>query len=102
MKRRFLAITICVAIISLAVFTGMGLGQEEKAGGKWAGVDETVVEKFAEAAGRPSRPPYINVGEGDMLLFCFLTAGTIGGFVAGYCFRMLFSEGTKGQSKKGR
>ncbi len=64
----------------------------EEPEGKWSGVDETVVEKFADEAGRPARDPYINVGEGDMLLFCFLVAGAIGGFVGGYYFRILFKE----------
>ena len=56
----------------------------------WSGVDETVVEKYAEAAGHPARKPYINTDQGDLLLFFFLIAGTAGGFVAGYCFRELF------------
>ncbi|MGD0900503.1 MAG: hypothetical protein ABR915_21940 [Thermoguttaceae bacterium] len=59
-------------------------------GGGWKGVDETVVEKFAEEAGRPAREPYINTDQGDLLLFLFLTAGAIGGFIAGYTFRGLF------------
>ena len=57
---------------------------------KWQGVDESVVEKYAAAAGRPSRPPFINTDQGDLLLFFFLIAGAAGGFVAGYCFRELF------------
>ena len=57
---------------------------------KWKGVDETVVEKFAEQAGRPPRKPFINTDQGDILLFAFLVAGMIGGFVAGYSFRTLF------------
>lgn len=56
----------------------------------WAGVDETVVEKYATAAGRPARAPWINTGQGDLLLFCFMIAGAGGGFLAGYCFRSLF------------
>lgn len=56
----------------------------------WAGVDETVVEKYASAAGHPARAPWINTDHGDLLLFCFLVAGAGGGFVAGYCFRSLF------------
>jgi hypothetical protein len=32
----------------------------------------------------------INTDQGDLLLFFFLVAGTVGGFVAGYCFRELF------------
>lgn len=59
----------------------------------WAGVDETVVEKFAHEAGRPPREPLINTDRGDLLLFVFLTAGAVGGFVAGYCYRALFPPG---------
>jgi len=58
--------------------------------GEWSGVDETVVEKFAEQAGRPSSKPLINTDQGDLLLFFFLVAGTVGGFVGGYYFRELF------------
>lgn len=57
---------------------------------EWKGVDETVVEKFAEEAGRPSREPFINTDQGDILLFMFLLAGAVGGFAAGYFFRALF------------
>ncbi len=56
----------------------------------WAGVDEKVVEKFAHEAGRPPREPLINTDRGDLLLFVFLVAGAVGGFVAGYCYRALF------------
>jgi ABC-type cobalt transport system substrate-binding protein len=57
---------------------------------RWQGVDETVIEKFAEEAGRPPRQPYINTEQGDLLLFLFLLAGATGGFIAGYTFRGLF------------
>lgn len=56
----------------------------------WAGVDEKVVEKFAQEAGRPPREPLINTDRGDLLLFVFLVAGAAGGFIAGYCYRALF------------
>ncbi|MHB9096203.1 MAG: cobalt transporter [Syntrophales bacterium] len=56
----------------------------------WSGVDETVIEKFAEKAGRTAREPFINTDQGDMLLFVFLLAGIIGGFIGGYSFRTLF------------
>ncbi len=59
---------------------------------KWSGVDETVVEKYAKEHGREARDPLINTDQGDMLLFVFLLAGAIGGFAAGYYWRML-SEG---------
>lgn len=95
MKKCFAILT--VAAVALLVTAVPPNADEEEGGGgeKWSGVDETVVEKFAEEAGRPSRDPYINVGEGDMLLFCFLIAGVIGGFVLGYYFRILFKEDRK-------
>lgn len=62
----------------------------------WSGVDKTVVEKYARAAGRPPRKPYINTDQGDLLLFMFLLAGVSGGFVAGYYFRELFPPKKQG------
>lgn len=59
---------------------------------KWPGVDETVVEKIAREHGRPSRDPFINTDQGDLLLFVFLVAGAVGGFAAGYWWRALVAE----------
>lgn len=59
---------------------------------KWSGVDETVVEKFASEAGRKAWVPFINTDQGDLLLFVFLLAGVVGGFVLGYFYRKLFSK----------
>lgn len=56
---------------------------------KWPGVDETVIERFAEEHGREAKEPLINTDQGDLLLFVFLLAGAIGGFVAGYYWRTL-------------
>ena len=70
----------------------------------WPGVDESVVEKFAREHGRASREPLINTDQGDLLLFVFLLAGTIGGFAAGYYWRVLL-EGkatAKGNGKEKR
>jgi ABC-type cobalt transport system substrate-binding protein len=67
---------------------------------KWPGVDETVVEKVAREAGRPPREPIINTDHGDLLLFCFLVAGAIGGFILGYCFRALFPPRGRGKDEK--
>ncbi|MDD4892135.1 MAG: cobalt ABC transporter permease [Phycisphaerae bacterium] len=58
----------------------------------WAGVDDRVVGKFATEAGRPPVEPRIS---GDLLLFFFLLAGAVGGFVAGYVFRGLFPPRAK-------
>ena len=32
----------------------------------WPGVDETVIEKFAEKAGRKASEPFINTDRGDL------------------------------------
>jgi hypothetical protein len=72
---------------------------------KWQGVDESVIEKYAKEHGRESREPLINTDQGDLLLFVFLLAGTVGGFAAGYYWRTLLdqrkiSDGSKGKEKK--
>ncbi len=66
----------------------------------WSGVDETVIEKFAEQAGRTAREPFINTDQGDLLLFVFLIAGIAGGFIAGYNFRVLFPPKRGGGDEK--
>ena len=65
---------------------------EAIAADKWPGVDESVVEKYANEYGREAREPFINTDQGDLLLFVFLLAGTIGGFAAGYYWRILMVE----------
>ena len=92
MKCPALPLSALIVAILLTVRVPLHADTTEETEGKWSGVDETVVERFAEEAGRPPRDPYINVGKGDMLLFCFLTAGAIGGFIVGYYFRVLFKE----------
>ena len=56
----------------------------------WEGVDKTVIEKLATQAGRPGPQPLVNTDQGDLLLFLFLVAGAVAGFLAGYLFRGLF------------
>jgi len=58
----------------------------------WTGVDEAVVQKIAKEHGREAVAPLINPGSGDLLLFVFLVAGAVGGFVAGYCWRDLVKK----------
>lgn len=70
----------------------------EESGGGWAGVDEAVVEKVAVEHGREARTPLINTDQGDLLLFVFLLAGAIGGFVGGYYWRKLL-EGRTGNTE---
>ncbi len=61
-------------------------------GNKWGGVDESVVEKVAEEHGRTAWTPFINTDQGDLLLFVFLLAGVVGGFIIGYNWRKIFIE----------
>jgi|GEM_PF-629842 ABC-type cobalt transport system substrate-binding protein len=62
------------------------------AGEKWSGVDESVIEKVATEHGREAREPFINTDQGDLLLFVFLLAGAVGGFVGGYYWRALVGK----------
>lgn len=86
---------LVLAGLVLLVVSVLCLGQAW-AGQEWPGIDEAVVKKFAEQAGRPASEPLINTAQGDMLLFCFLVAGAVGGFVMGYCCRALFPPTGKG------
>ena len=88
MSDRKVVVGASVALVALLGITYVlaSMGKE------WTGVDENVVEKFAEEAGRPPRDPFINTDQGDLLLFAFLCAGSIGGFVLGYYYRALFAE----------
>lgn len=59
---------------------------------KWGGVDESVIERFAKEFGIEPKEPFINTDQGDLLLFVFLLAGSIGGFAAGYYWRALIDH----------
>jgi hypothetical protein len=61
----------------------------------WAGVDEAVVKKIAAEHGREATKSLLNTDQGDLLLFLFLVAGTVGGFAAGYFWRSLMDKKVK-------
>ncbi len=85
-----------ICLIILLLFTiYYSLFSVALASGKWQGVDESVVEKVAREHGREAKTPLINTGQGDLLLFVFLLAGVIGGFTAGYYWRVLTEGKTK-------
>lgn len=67
---------------------------------KWAGVDETVVAKYARAYGREPADPLINTDQGDLLLFVFLVGGVLGGFTCGYYWRVLIEGGNSKTAAK--
>jgi cobalt/nickel transport system permease protein len=85
MKKAFIIGGLLFAL-TLPIFVGLTVADS-----KWPGVDEAVVKKIAEDAGRPAREPFLDFGEGDIQLFLFLIAGTVGGFIAGYYYRDLFA-----------
>lgn len=75
-----------VLVVAVALFVSGWISADAK----WAGVDESVVGQFARAAGRPPSEPFLNICQGDLPLFLFLLAGTVGGFFGGYYYRHLF------------
>jgi ABC-type cobalt transport system substrate-binding protein len=75
-------------VVCALLLGGMGIGLSH-AGEKWPGVDEAVVNRIAREHGRGERPSLIPAAEGDLQLLLFLMAGTVGGFVAGYYWRVL-------------
>jgi len=89
--RQLSKIIICLL---LCLFCGVAFLQAED---KWQGVDEAVVQKIAREHGREASKPLIDTSEGDVQLFAFLIAGVVGGFGAGYYWRVLL-EGKKKQS----
>lgn len=87
------AAVVILAILMRAIVLASGDGAT-----RWEGVDKSVVEKYATAAGRPPARPLIDTDQGDLLLFLFLVAGAAGGFAGGYFFRELFPR--KGRQEK--
>jgi hypothetical protein len=86
-KRKIFMLHILLLTTLLFAFYFFTLGPRP-----WPGVDEAVVEKIAGEHGHAARKPFIDLGEGDLLLFAFLCAGAIGGFAAGYYWRKLVGE----------
>jgi len=91
--QQFMRLVAAMVVVLVVTAAGPNASCDE-----WPGVDEAVVKKFADQAGHPAREPFINP-RGDVLLFVFLLAGVIGGFVAGYHFRGLFPPHTNAESK---
>ena len=97
---RTITMLLCCSVALLLLFS---LQPSAFSSEKWPGVDESVVEKYAKEHGREASEPFINTDQGDLLLFVFLLAGTVGGFAAGYSWRMLMVErapAVKGKEEK--
>ena len=87
-------------IFVVILFTLCNLSNVVASEEKWTGVDESVVQKIAKEHGREAHKPLINTDQGDMLLFVFLVAGSIGGFVAGYNWKILMGKPPKIEKDK--
>lgn len=82
------AAVIGAAFIAATIFLAAAVPAEAS---KWTGVDEAVIEKIAKEQGREPNEPLINTDQGDLQLFVFLIAGAVGGFAAGYYWRVLIA-----------
>jgi hypothetical protein len=85
--KRLVILILVIAACGICGASDLGAADEK---GKWPGVDEAVVKKFAKEANREAREPLIPTDQGDLLLFVFLAAGAVGGFIGGYYYRELF------------
>jgi cobalt/nickel transport protein len=88
-KRRLKILMLHMILLPTLIYTLSFFSLAPKS---WVGVDEAVVEKVAKEHGREAKPPLVSTDNGDILLFIFLLGGAVGGFAAGYCWRMLVSE----------
>ena len=77
-----------VTLVMLVMMNGMAIAKDSN----WPGIDESVVERIARQQGRAAHEPLINSDQGDLLLFVFLAAGAVGGFIAGYYWRVLTED----------
>jgi cobalt/nickel transport system permease protein len=87
-KAKEVAVIGAVLITVTILFSGAAPAEASK----WTGVDEAVIEKIAKEQGREPKEPLINMEQGDLPLFIFLIAGAVGGFAAGYYWRVLIGE----------
>jgi len=94
-KIRNYGIILLLVCLMLTIHSSLATASQ-----KWPGVDESVVEKSAKEHGREAKEPLINTDQGDLLLFVFLLAGAVGGFAAGYNWRILMAERRDSASKE--
>ena len=91
--------TLCCMVLCLLLW-GCVSDNSLFAGEKWPGVDEAVVNKIAREHGRQECRSIFPAAEGDLQLFMFLMSGAVGGFVAGYYWRVLLEGKNKRTGKK--
>jgi hypothetical protein len=102
MKRRH---QVAIGVGGVVVVVALVALRSRASGGpapEWAGVDDSVIGRFVAEAGRPEPRPLFPWLQGDLLLFAFLWAGLIAGFVLGYWGRALFGEAGRDAQKAER
>jgi hypothetical protein len=92
MNARRLGRLLVVLLVAAAGGGWALLLRHNTSSGEWPGVDEVVVGRVAEAAGRPEPAFAITWIHGDLLLFTFLCAGLIAGGLLGFFGRAAFYE----------
>ncbi len=91
----------CLILLALLLLALTAVSARAAEPGKWSGVDEAVIEKFAKEHGRTAKEPLIDTEQGDLMLFLFLLAGAVGGFAGGYYWRVLLEGRKHGQGERG-
>jgi hypothetical protein len=81
---------LVLLLIAAAGGSWMLLLSRSESRGDWPGVDEAVIGRVAEAAGRPEPTFAITWIHGDLLLFTFLCAGLLAGGLLGFFGRAAF------------
>jgi hypothetical protein len=90
-KRDLLMITIATLVVGTAWLI---LIRGHASSGRWPGMDEAVIGRFVNPSGSSSAPLFDWL-QGDMLLFAFLVAGLLAGFVLGF-----FARSTLGREER--
>jgi cobalt/nickel transport protein len=96
-RRRFKTVLLHVILVPAVLIAFYSFKADSP---PYAGVDEAVVEKVARDHGRPPGEPLIDP-DGDVLLFFFLVAGAVGGFIGGYYWRKLGEKAPSAERRHG-
>lgn len=93
--KKMMIVLLLPVFLALSPFAGPpanGLAQQD-ADERFAGMDEAVNERLAEAAGQPARPPYIDTENmGDLWNLLLLSAGGVCGFIIGRWWHLLWGK----------